>query len=116
MMKLVIDRSRWLRGEGSSRSRLLRSSDGKMCCVGFFALACGLTPADILDRSTPFAQPSSGSAVLDEKFIDPDNPLRHVNEVSSLYATNDSMHITDASREHGIRGSFRRLGVEVTFE
>ena len=46
-MKLVIDRATWLRGEGHEQSYLLRECDGKMCCLGFFALACGLHPERI---------------------------------------------------------------------
>lgn len=35
MKKVVVDRSKWLRGEGALNSFLLRESDGKMCCLGF---------------------------------------------------------------------------------
>lgn len=35
MDKLIIDRSRWLRGEGCDASYLLRPADNKMCCLGF---------------------------------------------------------------------------------
>lgn len=40
-MKLVIDRSIWLRGEPEG-SMLLRPNDGKMCCVGIYLAACGV--------------------------------------------------------------------------
>lgn len=52
-MKLVIDRSKWLRGEGSSKSSLLRTSDGKMCCLGFLGLACGIAPDRLKGNSNP---------------------------------------------------------------
>jgi hypothetical protein len=35
-MKLTVDRKTWLRGEGDRVSRLLRPSDGQMCCLGFW--------------------------------------------------------------------------------
>lgn len=41
-MKLVIDRSRWLRGEGPQNSWLKRQSDGKQCCLGFLGDQCGV--------------------------------------------------------------------------
>lgn len=53
MEKLVIDRSTWLRGEGSDESALLRSDDGMMCCLGFDALRRGFTVEEITDICTP---------------------------------------------------------------
>ena len=52
-MKLVIDESKWLRGEGHEHSRLLREKDGKMCCLGFLALACGFSEKEIKGRGGP---------------------------------------------------------------
>lgn len=47
-MKLTIDRSIWLRGEGVDVSYLRRSpGDGKMCCVGIYLQACGVPPAKL---------------------------------------------------------------------
>ena len=37
MKRLVIDRKRWIRGEGFDDSYLYRGDDGKKCCVGFYA-------------------------------------------------------------------------------
>lgn len=53
--KLIIDRSKWLRGEGETASKLLRERDGKMCCLGFYLLSCGLEPDMIQGRGTPGA-------------------------------------------------------------
>lgn len=52
-MKLIIDRLTWLRGEGEDQSYLYRATDKKMCCLGFYALACGLTIQDIDSQCTP---------------------------------------------------------------
>lgn len=46
-MELVIDRSKWVRGP-NGHSCLL-NDDGKMCCLGFLALADGMLPEEILD-------------------------------------------------------------------
>ena len=43
----------WLRGEGSDKSTLLRSSDGKMCCLGFLALQLGAEESYIKGRDCP---------------------------------------------------------------
>ena len=53
--KLIIDRSKWLRGEGPSRSYLLRAEDGKMCCLGFECLLRGQKEDDILLVKMPSA-------------------------------------------------------------
>lgn len=53
MRVLTIDRTRWYRGQGDRESRLLRSKDGKMCCLGFDALACGLEEKNIIDVGFP---------------------------------------------------------------
>ena len=52
-MKLTIDRERWLRGEGSTNSKLLRLSDGKMCCLGFYCIALGLSQEQIREVNSP---------------------------------------------------------------
>lgn len=41
-MKVIIDRTKWYRGQGSIGSSLLRPTDQKMCCVGFFGKACNI--------------------------------------------------------------------------
>ena len=46
--KFVVDRSKWLRGEGFQDSFLLRPADDKQCCIGFLAGACGFTKEHIL--------------------------------------------------------------------
>lgn len=40
MKRFIIRRAYWLRGEGADDSFLVRPSDRKMCCVGFFAEQC----------------------------------------------------------------------------
>ena len=55
LIPLVIDRRRWLRGEGGLVSALYRDSDRKMCCLGFACLASGLRVADIRNKALPSA-------------------------------------------------------------
>jgi hypothetical protein len=50
---LTIDRAKWLRGEDSVDTYLLRKRDGKMCCLGFLCLAAGFSRLDITDVGEP---------------------------------------------------------------
>lgn len=137
-MKLVIDRSKWLRGEGSERSFLLRSTDGKMCCLGFFGLACGLTAERITDVGAPTDIPveigsigcfgvASGSPVSARR-----EWMRNVPEAEALFdgerkynssvicnklmSTNDlNVSLSEAEREQKITALFAEMGVEVVF-
>lgn len=52
-MKLIIDRKLWLRNE-PDESYLRRARDGKMCCLGFLAKACGYTDEQITGVDSPF--------------------------------------------------------------
>jgi hypothetical protein len=54
---LVIVRADWIRGgknlprhEGHS---VLRSQEGKMCCLGFLGLTCGYSATELLGHVTP---------------------------------------------------------------
>lgn len=47
----TITRSKWLRGEGSDDSALLRASDSKMCCLGQVGEQCGI-PREVLSGAT----------------------------------------------------------------
>lgn len=53
-MKFVIDRKTWWRGQGSGGSRLLRSCDGMMCCIGSVCLQLGSKQEDIRDIGVVF--------------------------------------------------------------
>lgn len=110
--QLVIDRSRWLRGEGASASRLLRPCDGKMCCLGFYLESCGLTPEVMLDEETPFnvREKIEGSGA--EWLL---NGISHSGSGMALMIANDNMGKTDVSREGYIKQMFEEHGVDVTF-
>jgi len=44
--EFTVVRSKWFRGNHRG-SMLLRPTDGRMCCMGFYALACGATEDQI---------------------------------------------------------------------
>lgn len=126
-MKLVIERDRWLRGEGVSTNaltgngaRLLRSTDQKMCCLGFFGLACGLRPADIVDVTTPLAQTGTFRVcrtcwpawALD---VTPAGMRDNSIDINTLMRINDASDLSEPTREATIARIFLRHGVEVEF-
>lgn len=48
----IINRKKWYRGKDSG-SMLRRPDDGKKCCLGFYANACGVPSQQITGRYGP---------------------------------------------------------------
>lgn len=111
-MKLTINRKKWLRGEGGLESCLLRESDGKMCCVGIYLSALGVSDDSLRDSNTAYIAQARGGELpqqalwlfLGEGREDADN----------LYAVNDRK--CEPCREAKIKELFAKHGVEVMFE
>jgi hypothetical protein len=103
---LVIERERWLRGEGHGRSQLLRKRDGKMCCLGFFGLACGLDASQLEGNGDPVDARS-------DKW--PEWARENGPDISKLIVTNDDIGDL-ADRESSIASIFARHGVTVIFK
>jgi hypothetical protein len=126
-MKLVIDRAKWLRGEGSSTSRLLRPSDKKMCCLGFYGIACKVSEDSLMSCTTPdglngegasfwlWTKAKKGGAWLFSR----KNYLPNRNVISQacqkLMKANDNIDLPEANREQEIADLFFQHGVEVEF-
>jgi hypothetical protein len=116
-MKLVIDRSKWLRGEGANPSALLRSEDGKMCCLGFYGLACGAKPRDIRDVSAPAdlagrVFPGWLTRVDSDDGCD---SIANSPDAAMLMNINDEIHMSDNQRERELSEIFARHGIDVEF-
>lgn len=109
-MKLTIDRTRWIRGEGSYNSYLLRPQDGKMCCIGFLAKAHGIPDRDILDKHALIDVQNH-----DRKLARYDDTEEHEEYLDSAYQANDDSALTDVERELKITGLLAEMGVEATF-
>ncbi len=90
MTELVIDRAKWLRGSGDS---VMRDHDGRMCCLGFDAVAAGVSPCDIVRCTEP----------RDIENIDhyPDyrESRLYARAVHEAMRINDDPLLTDADRE-----------------
>ena len=108
-MKFTIQRSKWLLGEGPRESYLIRASDQKMCCLGFFGLACGLEPERLTNVKTP----------VDTYWSKPKMPeadaLFKGSLLTQLMCTNDRNDFSESEREEGIAAKFSQMGVQVEF-
>lgn len=121
-MNLVIKRSQWLRGEGPKHSKLIRSSDNKMCCLGFFGLACKVPPSMMIDISSP-EDIKEGNDVSKEQWTAESNEgaylFDNTNDMSyvcyDLMTDNDDPALRDEHRENNIKNHFASIGVAVEF-
>ena len=104
-MKLVIEREKWCHGEGPTKSFLIRMSDHRMCCLGFFGLECGLKRERLIGAA-------GVAACSDEpwpSWLDTEDRF-------ALYEANDSIGIPGPQRESRIAAIFAKHGVEVEFK
>ena len=114
-MKLVINREKWYRGAGSYESKLLRPSDGKMCCLGFYCMELGYKKEQISGAGTPassFLDPIKRPDWLVNN--DGKGPLVS-GSCAQLITTNDDEYISEKEREAAITAEFGENGVEVEF-
>jgi hypothetical protein len=113
---LTIVRSKWRRG-GNNNTHLgvtrLLNDRGRMCCLGFDAIACGLSPAIIKGLGEPC---EIGQADVPREYLE--SP-RFGEEGGRYYQTkaitvaiehNDEEHISDTEREVLIRQDLKALG------
>jgi hypothetical protein len=128
-MKLVIDRSTWLRGKLDNweyDSALLSTHyDGKKCCLGFLALKCGFTEEQIADKDMPYdvyEEPKKNKTVWRELIevgqVEGTEDYDSVpNDISAALASiNDSESLSDKERERRLIKKFKTIGVDVTFK
>lgn len=120
MLKVVVKRDMWLRGEGGEESYLLREEDERMCCLGFAALAAGFTPDQIRRIRTP----------RDIGYLKPQNPLikatttydaftearSSTNLTCDLMQLNDDEGMEPEERERQVIELGKKIGIEFTFE
>lgn len=112
-MKFTIDRQKWLRGEGYSRSRLLRMFDKKMCCVGQMCHQLGVSDRELLDRPTLLALDGgtrSQARTLFNAGINDEAPW-----VRTAYKINDDKELSDPEREKQLKDLLAKHGHEVEF-
>lgn len=119
-MKLTITRSEWYRGQVNS---MLLKSDGKKCCLGFYALALGATEDQIRgqfcpnDVATEVAWPSGFVIPPLNTSIGGHVTTRYSNSGNAcdLIFINDHSTLTEKDREAQLTEEFAKIGVEVEF-
>ena len=112
MLKVEIDRTTWLRGEGQDQSFLLRSSDGRKCCMGFAALAAGIDPEDldcaaIHSIEADYVPDSLAVFNIHNGFLP--------SEVYNVYRINDHTTMSSADRESELIKAGKKVGIEFSF-
>lgn len=124
MLEITVDRSTWLRGEGTLKSYLLRSDDGKMCCLGSFCLQMGVSVIDIKGVKSPatilnLEQNVDGSADFYNpiyKYLGYVGGIHDSVGVSELMALNDDRDIpTDLERETLLNKAAAKLKFKFIF-
>ena len=109
--EFTVKRKNWYRGKGSDESCLI-TADNKKCCLGFYALSCGLKKSDILKVRTP------GEVDLsDKKWI---TFLLEVGtdsvECDEAMEINDDQNISDKKREKLLKKLFKNQGIKIKFK
>lgn len=124
-MTLVIDRTIWLRGEGSWYSQLLRQTDNKQCCVGILLEQLGVPREQLVGLPSAHTTPSRYPERVVKEFLSVAEAAGLVRLVGgmayrtdwalSLYNLNDDTGITEKARERDLAAAFAEGGIEVTF-
>ena len=130
-MDMVIDRTEWLRGEGTVKSFLLRESDGKRCCVGIYARALGVPDTQTLNCPWPRQRrcychidgsPFSFGVFKAHADYDDDPVVWRADEAEWLISPdhglggiNDDPTMDETVREEAITAIFAKHGVHVSF-
>lgn len=112
MIKVTINRSEWHRGNGenSPSALVMRAGPnaGKMCCLGFAGIACGVPRQDMIGVCTP-----SGLPLMYDEMM-PKGSYTEVMLVNdSALGENDVS--SEADREVKITALFAMLGMEPEF-
>lgn len=108
-----IDRSKWLRGVCINGISKMLDNAGNMCCLGFYAKACGTQDADMRGYPTPAVVADIPLMI----FVRPGIISMRVNTslARSLMYTNDNTQCTEVEREQTVAETFAKVGVKVTF-
>lgn len=111
--EFTIKRSEWLRGE-MDESYLLRASDRKRCCIGFYLSACGIDDIDLLAKRSPHDLSSiMGKHWLLHKHTN--GEIHDSDKCSNLIISNDAETFTQKQREQQIVEIFAEQGIEASF-
>jgi hypothetical protein len=103
-----------LRGEGYEDSYLLRSKDGKQCCIGFLCEAFGVPKPDLKDIRG--SQKLVKYRNLPEWLtVDSATDVSIGSDLFIAYALNDNKRLSEADREQRIAEIFAKHDIQVEF-
>lgn len=122
----TIDREKWLRGglspiASATPIPLLLDDQGRRCCLGFYAQACGLSDEQLANVSDPSEVGGVGQGAIPsemnwlvrhDRFRDEVRPSDACNE---LTWTNDSPYTGPDQREREVARLFEERGITVEF-
>jgi hypothetical protein len=108
--KFTINRTTWLRGEQGT----LLNAEKKMCCLGFYSLACGLKPKHIDDHGSPQEVIQYNELIEWESFLLNNDNMDTIT-CEKLINVNDDPHLNDKEREKSLKKIFKSNGVKVKF-
>lgn len=120
-MKVTVSKKTWLRG-GARITGVVSAllSGEKMCCLGFAAIQCGQTRADIRDVDLPGAirLGSLTQELRESPFVQRD--MVGTGVITSALARqaadiNDDELITDTQRMKRLRALFKSAGHQIVF-
>lgn len=114
----TIDRKKWIRGQGPGNPNnvLLRKRDDKKCCLGFYAIACGIPTKDIRGIIDPGAVKNNNpNIVWQSKLLD----VAQLSDNSAICV--ELIHINDCVqpddiKEKELEKEFNKMGVKVRFK
>lgn len=113
--EFVIKRSEWSRG----RESCLLDSNGQKCCLGFYALACGLSKSKILEETSPENLERKYYNNKWDTFLlenNKDNPWGYDSgSCTRLMEINDDNMSSDKDKEKEIKSIFKGKGIKVKF-
>lgn len=119
--EFTIRRSIWLRGEGRNASSvLLRTSDGRQCCVGIYLESVGV-PRGVLEGKAAASSLGHGGVPDSARWLLLGSDVTYNRGSDSvvaddLYRANDTAGPGEALREARIFHLFESQGILVRFE
>ena len=88
-----------------------------MCCLGYYGLACGLSPEQLMNKENPIECSSWNSSLSSWLFgsISLNGRFASSEDCLNLMGYNDDEDIDDETREAKITAIFAKHGIQVEF-
>ena len=133
--KFTVVRKDWYRGKGTDKSCLANSAN-KLCCLGFYAEACGLDRKTIRNLPSPeeAVRATKGKHVntIYDKSVTRESGVVWETELTACYYRsdddcntslcsdlmniNDDQELKEEEREKQLKEKFKEIGIKVIFE